>query len=72
MADLPVLHVPAADGAHMLHEQLGVDLARIVQEAEIVERHAQALRVVLEHRLERGDLELDLGSGRAAWSCRSR
>ena len=31
-----------------------------LQEAEVVERHAQALGVVVEDRLERRDLELDL------------
>ena len=44
----------------MVHQQLGVDLARVVEEAEVVERHAQPLGVVVEDRLERRDLELDL------------
>ena len=57
---LAVLHVPAADGPHVIHQQLGVHLARVLQEAEVVERPAQALGIVVEDRLERRDLERDL------------
>ena len=44
----------------MLHQLLGVDRCGLLEEAEVVQRHAQALGVAVEDRLERRDLQLDL------------
>jgi hypothetical protein len=46
--DLAVLHAPAADHLHVLHEQLGVDLLGVVEKAEVVQGHAQLIGVVVE------------------------
>ena len=44
----------------MLHQALGVHALGVGEEAEVLQRRAQPLRVALERGLESGDLQLDL------------